>query len=102
MALFAHRISREIGSPERRAAAYGLDIDSASAAGAVVDHEVRMPAQQFVPEGIQSLDPANLGDALAVRGIRRAPEFERRDVGVVAVAVEAELVPDPSRGSAPK
>src|SRR5688500_16503482 len=48
-----------------------------------------MAAQQLIPEGIQAFHPANLGDSLAIRRIGVAPERQRSDISVVAIAADA-------------
>ncbi len=91
VALFAGVLVRIVRAPQRQAAAQRFDVDAAAAAGAIIDGQSRVASQQFVPERVEPFDPANLGDALTVRRVSGAPEFEWRDVGVVAVPVDAVL-----------
>ena len=78
-----------VAAPQRVAAADGLQVDPAAAAGAVVDRQARMPLPQFVPHPIEPFDVADLGHALAVGRVGRLPERQRVDVEVVAVDVDA-------------
>ena len=50
-----------------------------------------MPAEQFIKEGVEPLNPAYLRDPLAVVGIVRSPEIEGSYVGIMPVAVDTEL-----------
>ena len=51
-----------------------------------------MALQQVLPEPVQPLDVADLGDALPVGGVGRAPHGEVVGVGVVAVPLDPDLL----------
>ena len=55
-----------------------------------------MALQQLVPEGVEALDVADLGEALAVRRVHGTPELQWADVEVLPVPVQA-VVGDQSR-----
>jgi len=76
-----------VAPPERHASRDHLDINPPPPARAVVDLESRMRGPQVVPECIEPLDVADLGDAHAIR--RVDPEWRRIDVEILPVPIHA-------------
>ena len=77
-----------IGTQQRQGAPQRFQVIAATTAGAAVDQQVRVPAEQFVPERQVSFHVANLGDPLPIGLVRTAPIAQRLDIEVLPVDVD--------------
>ena len=87
------RTPQHIGPVEADTAAAGLEVDPATAAGAVIDHHIREHFQQGIPELVKSGNMLHLGHADPVRCIIFPPEGDRVEIEVLPVIIQP-VLPD--------
>ena len=78
-----------VGAPQGYGARHGLDVEAASAAGAVVDEHVGEALAQAVPIGIEPFDISYFGDTAASFGVVVRPVALGVDVEILTVVVDA-------------
>ncbi|OQC66283.1 MAG: hypothetical protein BWX48_01688 [Verrucomicrobia bacterium ADurb.Bin006] len=92
VALVRDRIARSVAAPERRGAPERFEVDPASAAGAIVDHQPGAAGQQAVPERVEALDVSDFAHPLPVGRVRFLPKRQRVHVEILPITAQPEFV----------